>query len=153
MVTSVRILLLMRVVCHCHCLGLINGLLMKRTIIRGILPPPVCFKFKTEVRSHMQLFNNVDENDNNDNNMEDMASFMLSSPAIVDFATEQENQKQPISFSTYQNVMAQTIGNPIWNSYIVSLTKKPIITKAFYSMVGFLLGDVIAQFLFNKVIF
>ena len=54
----------------------------------------------------------------------------------------------------YLQLIATIISeSPIWRKYNSSLSIKPVLTKSFSSMLGFLIGDFIAQMITRKVIF
>lgn len=69
-------------------------------------------------------------------------------PKITD---ELERQNQGRIYRTYQDLISYIMRTPLWRDYSVSLTMKPIVTKSFSSMIGFFVGDILAQIIFRRV--
>jgi hypothetical protein len=54
----------------------------------------------------------------------------------------------------FNKVIDGIVDSPLWAKYHVGLTFRPVFTKAFSSMLGFIVGDIVAQGIFlNKVSF
>lgn len=77
-------------------------------------------------------------------------------------ATQQQNDFID-GITTEPNIMVQRVlrylqlfstvisESPVWRRYSTNLSVKPVLTKSFSSMVGFCIGDMIAQILSRKV--
>jgi hypothetical protein len=63
---------------------------------------------------------------------------------------ELDNERQAKMYISYQELLTQIMQTSLWRSYSTSLNMKSIVMKSFYSMMGFFLGDLLAQF-FTKV--
>ena len=64
---------------------------------------------------------------------------------------ELERQNQGRIYKTYQDLISYIMRTPLWRDYSLSLTMKPIVTKSFSSMIGFFVGDILAQIIFRRV--
>ena len=92
-------------------------------------------------------FNNISE--------EDISSSILEVPLAAQSASniplEQGNYRQGRIYKLYQYFISCIMNTSIWREYSLSLSMKPLVTKAFSSMIGYFLGDILAQVIFRKV--
>jgi hypothetical protein len=64
---------------------------------------------------------------------------------------ELDRQNQGRIYKAYQDLISYIMRTPLWRDYSLSLTMKPIVTKSFSSMIGFFVGDILAQIIFRRV--
>ena len=95
---------------------------------------------------------------NNFNKMseEDISSSILDVPSAPQSAAsniplEQGNYRQGKIYKSYQYFISYIMNTSLWREYSLSLSMKPVVTKAFSSMIGYFLGDILAQVIFRKV--
>lgn len=83
------------------------------------------------------------------------SSFIVDATTIgqtVPKITEElERQNQGRIYKAYQDLISYIMRTPLWRDYSLSLTMKPIVTKSFSSMIGFFVGDILAQIIFRRV--
>jgi hypothetical protein len=83
------------------------------------------------------------------------ASFIVDAATIgqtVPKITEElDRQNQGRIYKAYQDLISYIMRTPLWRDYSLSLTMKPIVTKSFSSMIGFFVGDILAQIIFRRV--
>ena len=75
------------------------------------------------------------------------------SQAVVSNSNEGDRNNRGKIYQAYQDIIAVVMKTTLWQDYSSSLTMKPVLTKSFSSMIGFSLGDIIAQLIFSKVNF
>ena len=73
------------------------------------------------------------------------------SQAVISNSLEGDRNNRGKIYQAYQDIIAVVMKTTLWQDYSSSLTMKPIVTKSFSSMIGFSLGDLIAQLIFSKV--
>lgn len=75
------------------------------------------------------------------------------SQAVVSNSNEGDRNNRGKIYQACQYIIAVVMKTTLWQDYSSSLTMKPVVTKSFSSMIGFSLGDIIAQLIFSKVNF
>lgn len=91
----------------------------------------------------------------NDFDKDKVSSLFIESTTAVQSVNvnpeEQYMQNQGRIYKTYQELVSYIMKTPLWRDYSLSLTMKPIITKSISSMIGFFVGDILAQLILRKV--
>ena len=91
----------------------------------------------------------------NDFDKDKASSLFIDSTTVVQSvpvnSEERYMQNQGRIYKTYQELVSYIMKTPLWRDYSLSLTMKPIITKSISSMIGFLVGDILAQLILRKV--
>lgn len=95
----------------------------------------------------LNTFNEISE--------ETSSSYIVDAPPTAQSATntplEQGKYRQGRIYKSYQDLVSYLMKTPLWREYSLSLTMKPVVTKAFSSTIGYFLGDILAQLIFRKV--
>ena len=91
----------------------------------------------------------------NDFEKDKLSSLLIDSTTVVQSVSvnpeEQSIQNQGRIYKTYQELVSYIMKTPLWRDYSLSLAMKPIITKSISSMIGFFVGDILAQLILRKV--
>lgn len=99
-----------------------------------------------------KLFEGSNEKEINNDEIEstivDASTIFLSD---TDNLGELDNERQEKLYKTYQEFLSQIMQTSLWRRYSTSLNMKSMVIKSFYSMIGFFLGDLLAQIIFTKV--
>ena len=102
-----------------------------------------------------RLWSTTDEDNTVDKN-NDVIKGEETSPMITQIESNSGNTEMPAIVRKaiqYLQVIATIVSeSPIWRKYSNSLSIKPVLTKSFSSMLGFLVGDLLAQMITRKVI-
>ena len=115
-----------------------------------VCPCALGFKNRILIRNiETRLMDNI--NGINEENVQAIVDALPSAPAVT-LPVVQENQRQGKIYKSYQDFVSYIMKTPIWRDYSLSLRIKPVVTKAFSSMIGYFLCDLLAQLIFRKVI-
>ena len=91
----------------------------------------------------------------NDFEKDKLSSLSIDSTTVVQSVSvnpeERFIQNQGRIYKTYQELVSYIMKTPLWRDYSLSLAMKPIITKSISSMIGFFVGDILAQLILRKV--